>query len=100
MGLTFRRLGAGEARMESGEGSGPGPLVSPVVDEVVRLDEDARREKNWKRFGPYLADRQWGTVREDYSADGSCWTYFPHEHARSARGRRSGAAAEPALAES
>lgn len=38
---------------------------------------------NWKRWGPYLSERQWGTVREDYSADGSCWTYFPHEHARS-----------------
>src|SRR5205823_5542792 len=38
---------------------------------------------NWKRWGPYLAERQWGTVREDYSADGSCWDYFPHDHARS-----------------
>jgi len=51
--------------------------------EEIRLDEDARREKNWKRWGPYLAERQWGTVREDYSADGACWTYFPHDHARS-----------------
>jgi hypothetical protein len=50
--------------------------------EATRLDEDRRREKNWKRWGPYLAERQWGTVREDYSADGSAWTYFPHEHAR------------------
>src|SRR5260370_36160376 len=47
------------------------------------LAKIARREKNWKRWGPYLAERQWGTVREDYSADGSCWTYFPHDHARS-----------------
>jgi Glycosyl hydrolase family 63 C-terminal domain len=51
--------------------------------ESVRLEEDALRTKNWKRWGPYLAERQWGTVREDYSADGSCWTYFPHDHARS-----------------
>ncbi len=51
--------------------------------ERRRLDEDARREKNWKRWGPYLAERQWGTVREDYSAGGSCWEYFPHDHARS-----------------
>ena len=51
--------------------------------EQQRLDEDTRREKNWKRWGPYLAERQWGTVREDYSADGDCWTYFPHDHARS-----------------
>jgi hypothetical protein len=51
--------------------------------ETRRLDEDARREKNWKRWGPYLAERQWGTVREDYSADGDAWGYFPHDHARS-----------------
>jgi len=51
--------------------------------ESIRLAQDAARTHNWKRWGPYLADRQWGTVREDYSADGSCWTYFPHEHARS-----------------
>ncbi len=51
--------------------------------ERRRLAEDARREGNWKRWGPYLAERQWGTVREDYSADGTCWEYFPHDHARS-----------------
>jgi mannosylglycerate hydrolase MGH1-like protein len=50
--------------------------------EATRLDEDCRREKNWKRWGPYLAERQWGTVREDYSPDGSAWSYFPHDHAR------------------
>ena len=51
--------------------------------EIVRLRADARRERNWKRWGPYLSERQWGTVREDYSAGGSCWDYFPHDHARS-----------------
>jgi len=51
--------------------------------EQVRLIEDSRREKNWKRWGPYLSERQWGTVREDYSPDGECWDYFPHDHARS-----------------
>jgi hypothetical protein len=51
--------------------------------ERHRLRADADRTENWKRWGPYLAERQWGTVREDYSADGSCWTYFPHDHARS-----------------
>ncbi len=51
--------------------------------ESVRLDEDARRTKNWKRWGPYLADRQWGTVREDYSADGDAWGYLTHDDARS-----------------
>jgi len=51
--------------------------------ERRRLAEDTRREKNWKRWGPYLAERQWGTVREDYSEFGTVWHYFPHEHARS-----------------
>jgi hypothetical protein len=51
--------------------------------ESRRLDEDARRVKNWKRWGSYLSERQWGTVREDYSPDGSCWEYLPHDHARS-----------------
>ncbi|HXN42462.1 MAG TPA: glucosidase, partial [Myxococcaceae bacterium] len=51
--------------------------------ERHRLSEDSRREKNWKRWGPYLSERQWGTVREDYSENGSCWEYFPHDHARS-----------------
>lgn len=53
------------------------------TEEYDRLKEDARRERNWKRWGPYLADRQWGTVREDYSADGEVWSNFVHEHARS-----------------
>jgi hypothetical protein len=51
--------------------------------EVRRLEEDSRREKNWKRWGPYLSERQWATVREDYSPDGNVWDYFPHDHARS-----------------
>ncbi len=51
--------------------------------EEQRLGEDARREKNWKRWGPYLAERHWGTVREDYSPDGSCWEYFPYQHSHS-----------------
>jgi len=51
--------------------------------ESVRLYEDRERKKNWKRWGPYLAERQWGTVREDYSADGSAWGSFPHDQARS-----------------
>jgi hypothetical protein len=53
------------------------------LPEGIRLIEDAGRTKNWKRWGPYLSERQWGTVREDYSPDGSSWDYFPHEHARS-----------------
>ena len=45
--------------------------------------QDAARTKNWKRWGPYLSERQWATVREDYSPYGNCWDYFPHDHARS-----------------
>jgi hypothetical protein len=51
--------------------------------EKTRLDQDARREKNWKRWGPYLSERQWGTVREDYSEHGTSWDHLPHDHARS-----------------
>jgi hypothetical protein len=51
--------------------------------ESKRLADDERRAKNWKRWGPYLSERQWGTVREDYSADGDPWNYVPHDHARS-----------------
>jgi len=51
--------------------------------ERVRLSEDDARERNWKRWGPYLSERQWGTVREDYSPGGTSWDAFPHDHARS-----------------
>ncbi|HSB71074.1 MAG TPA: glucosidase [Candidatus Methylomirabilis sp.] len=51
--------------------------------EAKRLEEARARTAHWKRWGPYLSDRQWGTVREDYSASGSAWEYFPHDHARS-----------------
>ena len=51
--------------------------------EELRLQEDRSRQKNWKRWGPYLSERQWGTVREDYSAGGECWSYLSHDHARS-----------------
>ncbi|MGE3107468.1 MAG: glucosidase [Phycisphaerales bacterium] len=51
--------------------------------EERRLAQDAQRAQNWKRWGPYVSERQWGTVREDYSATGACWDFFPHDHARS-----------------
>ena len=57
--------------------------TKPRSGESKRLIEDAERQHDWKRWGPYLSERQWGTVREDYSADGTCWDYFPHDHARS-----------------
>lgn len=63
------RVYVGGARFETAEGR--------------RLCEDLEREENWKRWGPYLSERQWGTVREDYSAYGDVWNAFPHDHARS-----------------
>ena len=51
--------------------------------EDIRLQEDRERTKYWKRWGPYLSERAWGTVREDYSPGGTAWDYFPHDHARS-----------------
>ncbi len=48
--------------------------------ERRRIEQAARREKHWRRWGPYLAERAWGTVREDYSPDGDAWNYFPFEH--------------------
>jgi hypothetical protein len=51
--------------------------------ERRRLAEDTARQRHWKRWGPYLSERAWGTVREDYSPHGTAWDYFPHDHARS-----------------
>ncbi|MBI3207549.1 MAG: glucosidase [Candidatus Solibacter usitatus] len=51
--------------------------------ERERIIEAGAKRKHWRRWGPYLSERQWGTVREDYSPYGSAWTYFPHDHARS-----------------
>ncbi|MEX1241965.1 MAG: glucosidase, partial [Cyclobacteriaceae bacterium] len=54
-----------------------------MTAEKKRLIEDRDKKKNWRKFGPYLAERQWGTVREDYSANGEAWQYVIHDHARS-----------------
>ncbi|MEX0962129.1 MAG: glucosidase [Simkaniaceae bacterium] len=51
--------------------------------EKKRLLEDKKKKKHWRRFGPYLAERQWGTVREDYSSDGNAWDYFTYDVAKS-----------------
>jgi Glycosyl hydrolase family 63 C-terminal domain len=60
-----------------------GCILRAMTLEFDRLKQSRSRTANWQRWGPYLAERQWGTVREDYSATGECWTYFPHDHARS-----------------
>ena len=52
-------------------------------DERRRLAAADAGAEPWRRWGPYLAERQWGTVREDYGAEGQPWTYFPFEHAAS-----------------
>ncbi|MEO8360877.1 MAG: glucosidase [Vicinamibacteria bacterium] len=58
-------------------------MTPPITAEHERLHREASAGEDWRLFGPYLAERQWGTIREDYSADGACWDYFPHDHARS-----------------
>ena len=58
-------------------------MTRQITCEERRLEENRLRKVYWKRWGPYLSERQWGTVREDYSADGDAWNYFPYEHARS-----------------
>jgi len=54
-----------------------------MTSEEQRLQASAERDAHWHRWGPYLSERQWGTVREDYSPNGDAWQYFPHDHARS-----------------
>ncbi len=54
-----------------------------MTEEERRLEEARQRRVHWKRWGPYLSERQWSTVREDYSANGDAWDYFPHDTARS-----------------
>ncbi|BDG06072.1 MGH1-like glycoside hydrolase domain-containing protein [Anaeromyxobacter oryzae] len=54
-----------------------------MTAEERRLEESRRHEAHWKRWGPYLSERAWGTVREDYSEHGTAWDYLPHDHARS-----------------
>jgi hypothetical protein len=57
--------------------------MGKLTAEHQRLLDYRNRVSNWKQWGPYLSERAWGTVREDYSVQGSAWDYFPHDHARS-----------------
>ena len=54
-----------------------------IIREHVRMEESRAHRAHWNRWGPYLSERAWGTVREDYSASGAAWEFFPHDHARS-----------------
>ncbi len=57
--------------------------MTKMTAEQIRLEESRERSSHWKRWGPYVSERAWGTVREDYSPYGTAWDYFPHDHARS-----------------
>ncbi|MGE0460811.1 MAG: glucosidase [Vicinamibacterales bacterium] len=59
------------------------PIAASASVERRRLEANGTARRRWRRFGPYLSERQWGTVREDYSADGTAWDSFPHDAARS-----------------
>src|SRR5438874_11168303 len=61
----------------------PAPIVPTNTAEHQRIAEESARTVRWRQWGPYLSERAWGTVREDYSASGDAWGYFPHDHARS-----------------
>ncbi len=56
---------------------------SETVSELQRLAEQRSGSRLWQDWGPYLSERQWGMVREDYSPGGTAWEYLPHDHARS-----------------
>ena len=57
--------------------------MTPMTQEAMRLQQAQALTAHWRRWGPYLSERQWGTVREDYSPYGAAWDFFPHDHARS-----------------
>jgi len=57
--------------------------AAPYNPEKLRLQETRERNMPWKKWGPYLSERQWGTAREDYSRTGNAWDYFSHDQARS-----------------
>jgi len=69
--------------MSSGRRADNADTRFEMTREEERLAAARARTAHWKRWGPYLTEREWGTVREDYSADGSAWEFFPHDHARS-----------------
>src|SRR6266478_6612537 len=88
-GASAPARASGQSRSGAPESSGV-PLLYPnpaegraMTEERRRLAEAQARTAHWRRWGPYLSERQWGTVREDYSPHGTAWDYFPHDHARS-----------------
>src|SRR5690242_16049985 len=84
-GWLWCRMGGCTAETEGAAETRPGAREMPRIQstEDRRLEENRTRKGYWKRWGPYLSERQWGTVREDYSPGGTAWEFFPHDHARS-----------------
>jgi Mannosylglycerate hydrolase MGH1-like glycoside hydrolase domain len=83
--MTDRRTRRGRRSTAGTRTNGPAPhhRSNARTAEHLRLDEAARGEVAWKRWGPYLSERQWGTVREDYSPAGDAWNYLSHDQSRS-----------------
>src|SRR5262245_16399287 len=65
------------------KGEGAMSVERDRVETFGQLENGLRDASDWYLWGPYLSERQWGTVREDYSGGGDAWDYFPHDHARS-----------------
>ena len=81
--LAIGRRSGRKTAAEAREHASGGRMTSEGDSETMRLRQADAGEKAWRRWGPYLSERQWGTVREDYSANGDAWAYLPHEAARS-----------------
>src|SRR3982750_1233392 len=79
------RVGAVETRLGRSSTGGRQRLIqkNSMNAEMKRIEEARTQTLPWKKWGPYLSERQWGTVREDYSRSGNAWDYFPHDQARS-----------------
>src|SRR6266496_4348425 len=68
--------------MNTNSNNGSSPNTS-LGDGGMNAEQNRLQRPGWRKWGPYLSERQWGTVREDYSEHGEAWDYFPHDHARS-----------------
>src|SRR3954465_15503508 len=82
--MSARQAESEKTRGDKAASASDKPRLAYVeTNEQRRLNETREKGVRWKKWGPYLSERQWGTVREDYSDDGTSWSYFPHDHARS-----------------
>src|SRR5215468_11105372 len=80
MGAKSEEVGSMVGGNTQAKGSAPDETATA---ERARLNAANASAEDWRRWGTYLSERAWGTVREDYSANGDAWNYFPHDHARS-----------------